>query len=86
MHDILDQAFLYALALVAWLNEVPEPGSADPLKIALAGAYVAIGIVLIALTVALLREKLPPHDPYREAFGDMPLLPDAAPEQDRMSS
>ena len=86
MTEILDQTFLYALALFAWFKQVPGPGSADPLKIALAGAYVAIGLVLIALTVALLREKLPPHDPYREAFGEMPLVPDPALDRDRMSS
>ena len=61
--------------LVAFLDRVPEPGQRDWLKTGMAGLFVTIGISAAVITVRLLREKLPPHDPYGEAFGDMPPIP-----------
>lgn len=58
----------------------------DPAKIAMAYALVAAGIAAAAFTIALLRDRMPPHDPHAVPFGDLPRLPDAAEEADRIWS
>lgn len=58
----------------------------DPLKVTLAYALVAAGIAAAAFTIALLRDRMPPHDPHAVPFGDMPRLPGATEEADRIWS
>jgi hypothetical protein len=61
-------------------------GARAPLIIGLAYFLVAIGIAAIGFTVAMMRGRLPPPDPFASPFGDVPKLPDVADEAERIWS